>query len=780
MENNKWLDYYKGTGENKNWIVTEKEFSAFNQGKFETILSTGNGYIGSRTAHEEEYPNKHVGLYVSSTFDQVAGPEVSELPNAANIWDLNVTLNGSPFNLMVGKLEDYDRNINLKNGLVTREVKWTSEEGDILNAKYERFVSLDDLHLMAQKATYKVSKDSIISVQSGINAQVSNSGAQHFEDTDQTYEDGILEYVLTTIESRIEFVWNKIINVYVNGVKLEKSPKLSSAYGYARRTLMETNEVELKENDILEIEVITRLNTSRDIEYHENEISLNELRLKSKKEIQNIENKRFDDLLENNSNKWNEWWKEMEIKIDTDQDWDIISTRFAQYQIRRFTPIHDWRANIEAKGFAGEEYKGHTFWDTEIFIWPYFLYAKPEVANNLLKHRYFVRNSAYIKGKENKYDGMMWPWETTWHDKGESCPTWGAVDRKEGKRIKVWPAYNQLHIGACITWAICQYDVATKDKEFMNNYGYEVLFDTARFWTNRLEYNSDLDRYEITKVTGPNEYKENIDNNAWTNYMVWFNLSKTLEYIENIRETETYENLNSKIDLVNLEAKIESMVDKIYLPQPNEEGIIPENDTFLKLDQIDTLFYKENPSQLWKDYTFPELNDYQVLKQADIVALMYTLGFLFDPKIIQKNWKYYEDRTFHHSSLSLSMHTITANYADNKELAYEFFHKASAIDLGTNMGSCDNGIHSASIGGMLQAIIVGFGGIKNQNGEFSIEPNLPEKWNNIKFAFYFEGERIEVVLDKENITFTKESEKEIQFKVKGELVTLKDNLTVAL
>lgn len=780
MENNKWLDYYKGTGENKNWIVTEKEFSAFNQGKFETILSTGNGYIGSRTAHEEEYPNKHVGLYVSSTFDQVAGPEVSELPNAANIWDLNVTLNGSPFNLMVGKLEDYDRNINLKNGLVTREVKWTSEEGDILNAKYERFVSLDDLHLMAQKATYKVSKDSIISVQSGINAQVSNSGAQHFEDTDQTYEDGILEYVLTTIESRIEFVWNKIINVYVNGVKLEKSPKLSSAYGYARRTLMETNEVELKENDILEIEVITRLNTSRDIEYHENEISLSELRLKSKKEIQNIENKRFDDLLENNSNKWNEWWKEMEIKIDTDQDWDIISTRFAQYQIRRFTPIHDWRANIEAKGFAGEEYKGHTFWDTEIFIWPYFLYAKPEVANNLLKHRYFVRNSAYIKGKENKYDGMMWPWETTWHDKGESCPTWGAVDRKEGKRIKVWPAYNQLHIGACITWAICQYDVATKDKEFMNNYGYEVLFDTARFWTNRLEYNSDLDRYEITKVTGPNEYKENIDNNAWTNYMVWFNLSKTLEYIENIRETETYENLNSKIDLVNLEAKIKSMVDKIYLPQPNEEGIIPENDTFLKLDQIDTLFYKENPSQLWKDYTFPELNDYQVLKQADIVALMYTLGFLFDPKIIQKNWKYYEDRTFHHSSLSLSMHTITANYADNKELAYEFFHKASAIDLGTNMGSCDNGIHSASIGGMLQAIIVGFGGIKNQNGEFSIEPNLPEKWNNIKFAFYFEGERIEVVLDKENITFTKESEKEIQFKVKGELVTLKDNLTVAL
>lgn len=780
MENNKWINYYKGKDQDKNWIITEEKFDAFNQGKFEVIFSTGNGYIGSRTALEEDYPGKHVGLYVASTFDQVAGPEVSELPNAANIWDMDISINGSKFNMLVGNVKNYERKINLKNGEVTREVEWESDNGDNLNVEFKRFVSLSDLHLMSQRAEIKVEQDSKIKIGSGINAQVTNSGAQHFEDTDSTYEDNILEYVLTTIESRIDFVWNKIINIYVNGELISKEPKLSSVYGYARRTLFEINEIDLTSGDELVIEVITKLNTSRDIEYHSNEISTEDLRLKTRNEISSISDKRYNELLEESNEEWNKWWDEMSIEIETDQDWDILSTRFAQYQIRRFTPIHDWRANIEAKGFAGEEYKGHTFWDTEIFIWPYFLYTKPEVAMNLLKHRHFVKNSAFIKGSENGFDGMMWPWETTWKDKGESCPTWGAVDRKEGKRIKVWPAYNQLHIGACITWAIYQYFVATKDQEFMNEYGYEVFFQTALFWTNRLEYNKDLDRYEINQVTGPNEYKENINNNAWTNYMVWFNLTKTLEYIETIRDLEQYQKLNSITDLNSLEEKINSIVDKIYLPQPNEEGIIPENDSFLGLKQMDTLFYKENPDQLWKDYTFPELNDYQVLKQADIVALMYTLGFLFEPEVIQKNWKYYEDRTFHHSSLSLSMHTITANYSKDKSFAYDFFLKASAIDLGTNMSSCDNGIHSASIGGMLQSIIVGFGGIKNQNGEFNIEPNLPEKWSKLKYNFYLEGQKIITTLTKDKITFEKEGNKNVSFKFRGEDITLENKLEITL
>ncbi len=780
MIENKWITYDRGVDKDLNWIVTEKKFNPFNQRKFETIFSLGNGYIGSRASLEEDYPSKRAGLYVASTFNQVAGPEVQELPNAANIWDIKLKINNSDFNMLVGNLKDYERNINLKNGEVIRNVKWVSEEGDSLDAKFHKFVSLDDLHLMAQKLELKILEDQNVKFMSGIDAQETNSGAQHFEDTDQSYFNQILEYVLTTTQSKIDFVWNKVINVYVNGVKVEKDPRVVSVYGYSRRTLFESFDIDVKQGDVLTFEMITRLNTSRDIEYHVSGIELDELREKSKNEIEAVRNERYDSLLNNNNEKWNQWWDEMEIEIDTDENWDIISTRFAQYQIRRFTPMHDWRANIEAKGFAGEEYKGHTFWDTEIFIWPYFLYTKPEVSRNLLKHRHFVSNSAYIKAKENDQTGMMWPWETTWHDKGEACPTWGAVDRKEGRRIKVWPAYNQLHIGACITWALYQYHVSTSDNKFMDDYGYEVFFETARFWVNRLEYVESKDRYEITKVTGPNEYKENIDNNAWTNYMVWFNLSKSIEYINNINGTDTFERLNGITDLNKLKNDIEKIVDKIYLPKPNEEGIIPENDTFLELDQIDTLFYKENPDQLWKDYTFPEMNKYQVLKQADIVALMYTLGFLFDKETIQKNWKYYEDRTFHHSSLSLSMHTITANHSDDKTLAYKFFKKASGIDLGNDMSSCDNGIHSASIGGMLQSIIIGFGGVKNENGKFIISPNLPEKWNSLKFKFFMEGEQITLKLTKNNLELEKSSDKEINFIFNDVKHTLKNKLILEI
>ncbi len=781
--NSRWIEYFNGKKENKNWIITEKEFCPFNQGKFETIFSQGNGYIGTRAILEEDYPNKHHGLYVASTFNQVSGPEVSELPNAANIWDAKIILNGEQFNMLIGEVLDYSRTINLKNGEVVRVVKWKSPKGEIFNLKFEKFVSMDNIHLMVQRITIKPEVDAKVKFFSGIDAQQTNSGAQHFEDTDATYFDGVLEYVLTTTESQIDFIWNKNIKYLIDGEEQITESRVSSVYGYNRRTLTKINELSVAKDKELVMEAFTLLNTSRDIEYHENEITREELREKSKSEIMNLISNSYDDLKGKNDVAWNDYWNEMSIEIDTEDDWDIISTRFAQYQIRRFTPMHDWRANIEAKGFAGEEYKGHTFWDTEIFIWPYFLYTNPKVARNLMKHRYFVRNAAYIKGEDQGYEGMMWPWETTWHDKGETCPVWGAVDRREGKRIKVWPAFNQLHIGACITWALFQYYATTKDHEFMNKYGFEVFFDTARFWTNRLEHNKDLDRYEITKITGPNEYKENIDNNAWTNYMVWFNLSKSLEYIKQIKDTEVFNKINESINLVELEEKINSIVDKIYLPQPNEEGIIPENDTFLQLEDVNMKYYKEHIDEFWTKYTFPEQNKLQTLKQADIVALFYTLGFLFDNKTIEKNWKYYEERCLHDSSLSLSMHTITANYAEDKSFAYDFFKKSSAIDLGTDMDSCNNGIHAASIGGMLQAVIVGFGGIKNQNGKFIISPNLPKAWNSIKFNFYLEGEKIETLITHTNISFKKEDNgKEVKFTYNNngteQEVTLINELTI--
>ncbi len=751
MKDTKFISYSSGIGENKNWIIKENEFNIFNQQKFEPIMTLGNGYIGSRAIHEEKYTERHSGLYIAGTFNTVEGPEVSELPNCANPWDFTITINDEEFNLTQGEILSYERTFNLRYGEQIRKVRWLSPNNHEIEIISKKFISMSNLHLLVQKIILKAKEDLKISIHAGIDGQETNSGAQHFEDTDATYFDNIMEYVFTTTKSKIAFVYNKAINFYFDGNKEEQFSRLSSVYGYDRRQLKQFVKFDLLANKKVAIELFTTINTTRDIEYFENEIVEKDLRANAHKNMQEQVLKTYDQELEASIGAWNNWWKDNEIKIESTDDFDILAVRFHQYHIRRFTPMHDWRTNIEAKGFSGEEYKGHTFWDTEIFIWPYFLYTDPNEARNLLKHRFFVKNSAIIKAKENGYDGLWWPWETTWPDQGETCPTWGAVDRKEGKRIKVWPAFNQLHICSDITWAIWQYYSTTNDYSYMKNYGFELFFETARFWISRLEWNESIQKYEITLVTGPNEYKENINNNAFTNYMLWFNIDKSISYIKELKisDKDLFEKLNAKLNLENLEEELTNIVDKIYLPKPNEKGIIPENDTFLKLPEVDMKFYKAHPSQLFNDYTFPEINGYQVLKQADIITLFYTLGHLFDEETIEKNWRFYESRCMHDSSLSLSMHTITANYAKDKSFAYDFFKKASAIDLGNEMVSSLNGIHSASIGGTLQSIISGFGGLKNANGNYIFTPNLPKAWDKLEFNVYLLGQKILITLTKD-------------------------------
>lgn len=757
---NKFIKYDSGTHENENWVITEKEFNFTNQGKFETIFSLGNGYIGTRAHLEEEYPNRHPGAYVAGTFNKVQGPEVSELPNMADLWSAKITLDDEEFNMLSGEISNYRRELNLRNATLTRELDWRSPKGKEYHLVFERFTSMHDLHVMGQKIKVTPKENMTIKSVSGINGQQSNSGAQHFEDYYSSYKENILNYIFKTTASNIYFFINKKININVEGESDKSTSTLQSVYGYNRRKLQQVDEVTVTAGKTVLYEMISTIHTTRD-----KDISSNSKPMELNKQfISQLEEKAKDGYCKNHKHHeatWEKLWKEWSIDIKTDNVEDIIAIRFALYHMRRFTPLHDNRFNIEAKGFAGEEYKGHTFWDTEIYIWPYYLATNPKYARQLLEHRYFVKKSAQIKAKENGFDGYMWPWETTWIEDGESCPTWGAVDRIEGERIKVWPAYNQLHIGGCIIWAVVQYFLTTKDKNFMEKYGYEMIFGTADFWASRLEYKEDLDRYEITKVTGPNEYKENINNNAFTNYMAWFIIDNAIKYAKED---------NSLIEKFKLSSKIkgwEEKVSKIYKPEPNENGIIPENDSFLQLKELDTVFYKKNPDQLWKDYTFPQLNDYQVLKQADIVALFYMLPEKFDQKTIVKNWEYYEKRTLHHSSLSLSLHSVTANWGTDKELSYRLWEKASMLDLGPNMNSCDNGIHAANVGGTTKMVIEGFGGIKFIQGKLIIDPNLPKQWESLKFNFEHQGSKITYYLTKNFIELEINSDKFIEVEVDG-------------
>lgn len=779
------LAYNVGKDDLKDWLVAETSFNVRNCGKFETIMSLGNGYLGIRSATEEKYCNEKRNTFVAGTFNKFDDTEVSELPNCADVTAIKLLINDVPLDLNKVEPKEYIRFLNLKTAELTRRFLWETQETGIISFESKRFVSLSDLHLVGQKISVRaLSKDVSIDIVSGIDGQQTNSGVQHFSDGDKRlFDKKCLQLIQTTTQSRIDFVINMVHNCFINGNKLPDNGRIVMD----RRQVSMEYTFSLKKGDELTIEKFASIHTSRDREWIDKEYSLEALRERSWRELVDKSDKGYEYHAQESARAWSQKvWDKANIVIDSIDGRDQLSVRFAQYHLTAMTPAHDNRMNIGAKGLTGEGYKGHTFWDTEIFMLPYFTWHFPEIARSLLEYRYLSLPGAHKKAKENGYDGAMFPWESAWLDEGETTPVWGAADIITGKPTKIWSGFIEQHITSDIVYAVCQYYTITNDQDFMDKYGYELVLDAAKFWASRLEWDEARQQYCINDVVGPDEYKEHVNNNAFTNYMAWWSINKAIEFRDELKASrpELYNRLDEKLGLENAYMLWKERVNKIFLPQPTKDGVLPQDDTYLSKKDIDLTPYKNQTQvgSIFKDYNLEQVNQMQVTKQADVLLLFYLLGDLFEEKVKKASWNYYEPRTLHDSSLSLSTHSILASDFEDKKLAYKLFRQAADIDLGQNMKSSDHGIHAASLGGVWQCVVNGFGGVRVNNGILKIDPHLPDEWNGLKFSIIWRNDRIRVEIDHKNLSLTNETgnNKELEIEVRGNKVTLKNELKLSL
>ena len=745
------MKYDLGKNEFKNWIVSEIKFEEKYIGKTEAIFALGNGYIGLRSANEERYLNEKRDLFISGTFNKANKNEVTELPNVADVTEIEIFINGKHLMLNASNNKEYVKYLNLKTGELNRTFVYLDEEGNKYSLKFNRFVAQDRLHVIVNRVEITpLSKTANIRFISGINGQVTNTGSQHFNEGEKrVYEYKYIQMLQETSESCITFIQNSAHNIYINGDKIEEKPELS----IDRRKVTISNNYDLTQGQTLVIEKFSNIYTTRDTT-SEN-LTIEQIRDASLDEIKEISNMSYEILFNSNKEVWSSYWNDQNIVIEGN-DYDQLAIRFAQYHLKVMTPSHDNRCGIAAKGLSGEGYKGHSFWDTEIFILPFYTYSKPEIARKLLEYRYLSIGGARKKAKDNGYEGAMYPWESAWLEDGEVTPVWGAVDIVTGKSTKIWSGFIEQHITSDITFAIWQYYMVTNDEDFMEKYGYEIMFDTAIFWTSRLERDEIKQRYHINEVIGPDEYKEHVDNDAFTNWLAYWTIETAINYYNKLKESdsEVIRKLESKLSLQNAMENWTTKLPKIYLPEPRDlDNVIPQNDTFLSLEDIDLTKYKnqEHIGSMFKDYNLDQVNKIQVVKQADVVMLLYLLEHKFSKEVKKANYDYYEKRTLHDSSLSLSTHSILASDIDEKDLAYKLFQEATKIDLGENMKTSDHGIHAASLGGLWQIVVNGFGGVRMVGGNLRINPKLPENWSRLSFSFMWKGNKLDIELTKEGI-----------------------------
>ncbi len=735
------------------WILAEDSFDPDRLAKCESIMSLGNGYMGLRSAAEERYIHETRDLLINGTFDCFDESEVTELPNAADVTAVELWINGQRFSLDQGSYTDYSRELNIRTGELTRRVCWTAPDGSRVKLNFRRIVSLARLHDIAMEITVTCLDEPVtLKVRSGIDARVTNTGTQHFAEGDKRfYDKKYIQFVETTKQSGISFVLNAVHSFEMNGEPLD----LATDVNIDRRIIYADYTVQLKPGDTFRMEKIANVSTTRDLDYEG--LDVPEIQSRSLDELKEAASLGYQKLACESADRWAEevWDKApIDIKGNEESTFDLFSMRFAQYHMRLMVPRHDSRMNIGAKGLSGEGYKGHCFWDTEIFLLPYYMFTDPEAARKLEEYRYYSLPGAHKKARENGYEGAMFPWESAWLDDGETCPLYMGTDIVTGTPNRVWTGTIEQHITADVAFGVWQYWVITGDQDYMDKYGYELIMDTATFWASRLEPGED-GKYHINDVIGPDEYHEHVNDNAFTNYMAHWNMCQAILYHDQLREErpDLYEQLDKKLDLDKVYPKWVEGADKIYLPQPTPEGILPMDDRFMDGMEIDLTKYKnqEFTGGILRDYNMEQIHHIQVCKQADCLVLFYLLEDEFTPEVKKASWKYYEERTIHDSSLSLSTHSVQAADMGEVDMAYDLFRRAATIDLGPYMGTSDSGIHAASFGGVWECVVYGFGGVRMLDGKLRIEPKLPKNWDSLTFTLLWKGQKLQVSVDKDGV-----------------------------
>lgn len=743
------------------WIVKDKNNDLKKIKNWESLMCQGNGYIGVRNSLEEHYTNEKRGAFINGVFDEPKG-EVTELAALPDVLNCEIEINGEKVNMLSGKADEYKRELNLKNGESIRSFLWTGKNGSSARLEYKRFVSDVKKHIVAQKITVTPLCDANINILSGIDAKITNSGVQHFGAVGRRkYPDGSIGVTIETAESQIPVaIYSAIVT---NGKNSEKV--ISN-----RRELYFDISAQRKANETLSFEKISSFATSRDFEY-QNGAKAEEVAADGKKYLEEALAAGYDELLKESADSWEEFWLDHAVKIESENKFYMQAMNFAQYHLKIMVSGRDSRMGIGAKALSGEGYKGHSFWDTEMFILPYYVFNDPKSARKLLEYRHSMLDAACKKAKKYGYDGAMYPWECAWQDYGEACPDWGDMDLETGEIRKNGMGEFEVHINCDIAYGVWQYYCASGDVEFMDKYGCEIIILTAKFWLSRLVWQNE--RYEIPNVIGPDEYKDNVDNNAYTNYMAYFNMRLVL-HLSKIMSQETHDRMNRLHGFDELCKKTEKTLPSVYLPKSDADGIIEQFDGVRNLKDIDTSIYKnqEKVGGIFNDYGFAEIQKMQVFKQADMVMLLYALENCFSEKEIVENYKYYEQRTLHDSSLSMCAHALVASRIGLTEEAEKMFLDACSVDLGDNTDNSDDGIHSASIGGIWLAFAMGFCGMRIDESGLTLNTVIPNDWESYELPIKFKGGTLKLTTTKNGSSLERINGEKTSIVLNGKLMKI--------
>lgn len=761
------------------WQVRETEFDIETNYRDETIFAVGNGYIGMRGNLEEGYTGPENttfnATYINGFYEEydIRYPEDGygfarkgqAMVNVADGKIIKPVIDGEELDLLKGRIHFYERILDMKKGIVERKVTWESPKGRIVEIHIKKLTSFTRPHLAVISFRIKpVNFDGRLEFISRVNGKIFNN-VEYGKDF--RVGSGIRGRVLKTVERAVDdtvgFIKQKTERSglsLVCAVDHDITPKKGCFISTA------------EQEDMIEIKIAVNARrgtcytlfkyisyfTSRDYQ----EYDLENLAIKE------VTGAKVDgmSIIEEEQEKFLDgFWEDADIIVEGDPV-SQQGIRFCMFSLLQSTG-RDGKTSIAAKGLTGAGYEGHYFWDSEIYVLPFFVYTRHEIARNLLLYCYRLLDAARGRARELGHRGALFPWRTI---DGPECSAY-------------FPAGTaQYHIDADIAFAIKVYEEATEDMEFLYKYGAEILFETARFWADLGAYiPSKGNRFCINCVTGPDEYTALVDNNAYTNYMAKVNMEYAVEVAGMMKRERPgdYEQLVEKIGLKQEEIRAwQKAAEDMYLPYSDELKIIPQDDSFLHRKRIDIDQIPEDQFPLLLHWHYLNIYRHQICKQPDVLLLMMLLRKRFTVEEIKRNYDYYEPITTHDSSLSPSVFSILACDIGYERDAYDYFIQTVRMDLDDYNGNVKHGIHAANMGGAWNAVIYGFAGMKPDSESLNFCPHLPEKWHGLSFKVRYKNRKILVELKRDSAKFTLLEGDSIKLHYFNEEILLMQGLTV--
>lgn len=718
------------------WQVRETQLQVDLLPQTESLFALSNGHIGLRGNLDEGEPYGLPGTYLNGFYENRPLPyaeagfgypeEGQSIVDVTNGKIIRLLVDDEPFDVRYGELHSHERVLDLRAGTLTRTVEWTAPSGKSVKVNSTRLVSLAQRGLAAIEYVVEAVDDVLLTVQSELVAN---------EDQPAQSDD---PRVAAVLNKPLEAVQHEVSERGAMLIHRTRASDLTMAAamdhlieGDGRVDVSgDAGEDWARTTVVCALKSGEQLRLVKYLAYGWSSLrSRPALRDQVAAAIAGARYTGWQGLLDAQREYLDEFWDCADVEVHGDADCQQ-AVRFGLFHVLQASARAERRA-IAGKGLTGTGYDGHAFWDTEGFVLPVLTYTAPRAAADALRWRASTLDLARARAAELDLKGASFPWRTI---RGEECSAY-------------WPAGTAaFHVNADIAMAFERYRVVSGDDSIEKECGLAVLVETARMWLS-LGHHDRYGRWRIDGVTGPDEYTAVVRDNIFTNLMAAANLRSAVGACT--RHPEAARDLGVDNEET---AAWRDAADAVYIPYDRELGVHPQCEGFTTLREWDFTENTKYPLLLHEPYV--RLYPAQVIKQADLVLAMQWQSHAFTPEQKARNVDYYERRTTRDSSLSACTQAVMCADVGHLELAHDYAYEAALIDLRDLHNNTGDGLHLASLAGSWTALVGGFGGLRDDEGILSLDPQLPSGISRLCFRLCWRNFRVTVEANHTSVTYT--------------------------